>query len=120
MMEANRSGASAYITKPFRVDHLLQTVRDVLRDASVYYDEITGLPTLANVQVEVQRMLFDHSQLGIIYVTLDGIHALEQLQGFEIVDEVFRVVGQRLVELAGASSSAARTSSPSRAWATPS
>ena len=97
MMEANRSGASAYITKPFRVDHLLQTVRDVLRDASVYYDEITGLPTLANVQVDVQRMLFDHSQLGIIYVTLDGIHALEQLQGFEIVDEVFRVVGQRLV-----------------------
>jgi EAL domain-containing protein (putative c-di-GMP-specific phosphodiesterase class I)/CheY-like chemotaxis protein len=97
MMEANRSGASAYITKPFRVDHLLETVRDVLRDASVYYDEITGLPTLANVQVDVQRMLFGHSQLGIIYVTLDGVHALEQLQGFEVVDEVFRIVGQRLI-----------------------
>ena len=26
MMEANRSGASAYITKPFRIDHLLRTI----------------------------------------------------------------------------------------------
>jgi len=101
MMEANRSGASAYITKPFRTEHLLQTVRDVLRDTSVYYDEITGLPTLANVQIEVQRVLFDHSQLGIVYITLEGVHALEQLQGFEVVDDVFRVIGKRLMEARG-------------------
>ena len=102
MMEANRSGASAYITKPFRTEHLLQTVKDVLRDTSVYYDEITGLPTLANVQVEVQRMLFDHGQLGILYITLHGVHALELLQGFEVVDEVFRVIGRRLSQSRGA------------------
>src|SRR5665648_42112 len=77
MMEANRSGASAYVTKPFRTERLLQTVRDVLRDASVYYDEITGLPTLA------------------------GVHALEQQQGFEAVDEVFRVIGRRVSETRG-------------------
>ena len=94
MMEANRSGASAYVTKPFQPEHLLRTIADVLRDASVYHDEITGLPTLANVQVEVQRMLFDHGQLGVIYVNVDGVHALEQLQGFEVVDDVYRVVGQ--------------------------
>ena len=82
MMEASRSGASAYITKPFRSEHLLQTISDVLRDASVYRDDVTGLPTLANVQVDVQRMLFDHGQLGIIYVSLGGVQALEQLQGF--------------------------------------
>ena len=96
MMEANRSGASAYVTKPFRTERLLATIRDVLRDATVYHDEITGLPTLASVQVEVQRMLFDRSQLGLIYVSLEGMHALEQLQGFEVVDDVFRVVGRRL------------------------
>jgi EAL domain-containing protein (putative c-di-GMP-specific phosphodiesterase class I)/DNA-binding response OmpR family regulator len=101
MVEANRSGASAYITKPFRTERLLQTVSDVLRDASVYFDEITGLPTLAQVQVEVQRRLFDHSQLGILYVTLDGVHALEQQQGFEAVDDVFRVIGKRLSETRG-------------------
>ena len=44
MMEANRSGASAYITKPFKTEHLLRTIADVLRDASVYHDDITGLP----------------------------------------------------------------------------
>ena len=101
MMEANRSGASAYITKPFRSDHLLQTIRDVLRDASVYRDEVTGLPTLANVQVEIQRMLYDHSQLGLIYVSLSGVQALEHLQGFEVVDEVYRVVGSALEQARG-------------------
>jgi EAL domain-containing protein (putative c-di-GMP-specific phosphodiesterase class I)/CheY-like chemotaxis protein len=101
MVEANRSGASAYLTKPFRTHDLLETVRDVLRDASVYFDEITGLPTLANVQVEVRRTLIDHSQLGIIYIALDGVHTLEQLQGFEVVDEVFRSIGKRLCEARG-------------------
>jgi EAL domain-containing protein (putative c-di-GMP-specific phosphodiesterase class I)/CheY-like chemotaxis protein len=101
MMEANRSGASAFVTKPFRIEHLLQTVRDVLRDASVYYDDITALPTLAHVQVEVQRMLFNHTQLGILYVSLDGIHQLEMQQGFEIVDDVFRAVGNRLSDAKG-------------------
>jgi EAL domain-containing protein (putative c-di-GMP-specific phosphodiesterase class I)/CheY-like chemotaxis protein len=101
MMEANRAGASAYITKPFRIEHLLRTVREVLRDASVYVDEITGLPTLANVQVEVQRMLYGHSQLGIVYIALDGVHALEQVQGFEVADDVFRVIAQRLLDAKG-------------------
>jgi EAL domain-containing protein (putative c-di-GMP-specific phosphodiesterase class I)/DNA-binding response OmpR family regulator len=101
MMEANRSGASAFITKPFRVEHLIGTVRNVLRDASVYYDEITGLPTLAHAQMELQRMLLNHNQLGILYVTLDGINTLEHTQGFEVADEVFRVVGRRLSQARG-------------------
>ena len=101
MMEANRSGASAYVTKPFKPDHLLRTISDVLRDTSVYHDDITGLPTLANVQVDVQRMLFDHGQLGVIYVNVGGVQALEQLQGFEVVDDVFRVVGQGLEHARG-------------------
>jgi EAL domain-containing protein (putative c-di-GMP-specific phosphodiesterase class I)/CheY-like chemotaxis protein len=101
MMEASRSGASAYITKPFRSEILLRTIVDVLRDASVYHDDVTGLPTLANVQLEVQRMLYDHGQLGVIYVSLGGVHALEQLQGFEVVDEVYRVIGQGLQQARG-------------------
>src|ERR1039457_7048166 len=32
MIEANRCGAAAYVTKPFRSQHLLQTIRDVVRD----------------------------------------------------------------------------------------
>jgi EAL domain-containing protein (putative c-di-GMP-specific phosphodiesterase class I)/CheY-like chemotaxis protein len=101
MMEANRSGASAYVTKPFRTENLLQTIRDVLRDASAYRDDVTGLPTLAGIQVEIQRMLFDHGQLGFIYVSLGGIQALEHLQGFEVVDEVYRVVGNALQQARG-------------------
>ena len=89
MVAASRSGASGYITKPFRTEEVLGSVSDLLRDASVFHDDITGLPTLSKVQVEVQRRLFDHSQLGILYVTLDGVHALEQIQGFEVVDDVF-------------------------------
>jgi EAL domain-containing protein (putative c-di-GMP-specific phosphodiesterase class I)/DNA-binding response OmpR family regulator len=101
MMEANRCGASAYVAKPFRAEHLVQTVRNVLLDASVYIDEITSLPTLAQTQVELQRTLQNHAQLGILYVALDGIAALEQAQGFEVVDEVFRAVGRRLSEARG-------------------
>jgi EAL domain-containing protein (putative c-di-GMP-specific phosphodiesterase class I)/CheY-like chemotaxis protein len=101
MMEASRSGASAFIAKPFRVEHLVQTVRDVLRDAAVYYDDITGLPTLSHVQVEVQRQLFNHTELGLLYVSLDGAYGLEQIQGFEVVDQVYRVVGEKLLESKG-------------------
>ena len=101
MKEANRSGASAYVTKPFRSERLLQTIRDVLRDASAYRDDVTGLPTLAGIQVEIQRMLFDHGQLGFIYVSLGGVQALEHLQGFEVVDEVYRVVGNALHQARG-------------------
>jgi EAL domain-containing protein (putative c-di-GMP-specific phosphodiesterase class I)/CheY-like chemotaxis protein len=101
MMEANRSGASAYVTKPFRSEHLLQTIRDVLRDANAYQDDVTGLPTLAGIQVEIQRMLSDHGQLGFIYVSLGGVQALEHLQGFEVVDEVYRVVGNALQQARG-------------------
>src|SRR5665811_2463385 len=71
MMEANRSGASAYVTKPFRTERLLQTVRDMLRDTSVYYDEITGLPTLASVQVEVQRRPVSYTHLRAHETVLD-------------------------------------------------
>lgn len=101
MREASRSGASAYITKPFKPGHLLSTISEVLRDASVYRDDVTGLPTLANVQVEVQRMLFDRGQLGVVYVCIGGMQALEQLQGFEVVDEVYRVVGLGLEQARG-------------------
>jgi EAL domain-containing protein (putative c-di-GMP-specific phosphodiesterase class I)/CheY-like chemotaxis protein len=101
MMEANRSGASGYITKPFHPDQLLQTISDILRDASVYHDEITGLPTLASVQVEVQRMLADLGQLGVIYVNVGGVQALEQVQGFEVVDDVYRIVGEGLEHARG-------------------
>ena len=101
MVEANRAGASAYITKPFQPERLLQTVRDVLRDASVYNDAITGLPTLAGVQVEIQRHLQDYPQLGLLYVTIDGLNILERLHGFEAVDEIFRSVSRRLRETPG-------------------
>jgi len=101
MKEARRVGASGYITKPFHVDQLLASIRDLLRDASTFEDDITGLPTLSQVQVEVQRKLFDHTQLGILYVTLEGVPFLEQTQGFEVVDEVFRAVGGSLVEARG-------------------
>ncbi|MBE0528723.1 MAG: response regulator [Thermoleophilia bacterium] len=101
MMEASRSGASAYITKPFRSENLLRTVADVLRDTSVYHDDITGLPTLANVQLEVQRTLYGQGQLGVICVSLGGMHALEQLQGFEVVDDVYRIIGTGLQEARG-------------------
>ncbi len=101
MMEANRSGASAYVTKPFRTPQLLRTVRNVLRDASAYYDEITGLPTLAHVQLEVQRSMHEHSHLGILYVTVDSVQALEQSQGFEVVDQMYQAIGRRLHEARG-------------------
>jgi EAL domain-containing protein (putative c-di-GMP-specific phosphodiesterase class I)/CheY-like chemotaxis protein len=101
MQAASLSGASGYITKPFRIERLLESVRDLLRDALVFEDDVTGLPTLSHVQVEVQRRLYGHSQLGMLYVSLDGVWPLEQTQGFEVVDQVFRVVGRQLAEARG-------------------
>lgn len=96
MVQANRSGASGYITKPFRNDQLLRTIAEVLRDTNVYRDEISGLPTLANEQIHVQRTLADQGQLGVIYVSLDGVPALEQAQGFEVVDDLYRLVSSEI------------------------
>lgn len=101
MMKASHSGASGYITKPFRAERLLETVASVLRSASVFHDDITGLPTLAQTQLEVQRMLSERGQLGILYVSVDGVLGLEQTHGFEAVDTVFRVIGKRLTEARG-------------------
>jgi EAL domain-containing protein (putative c-di-GMP-specific phosphodiesterase class I)/CheY-like chemotaxis protein len=101
MIAANRVGASAYITKPFANDRLLATVRDVLRDASLYNDDITGLPTLAGVQLELQRHLQDHQHLGLLYITVDGVDGLERVHGFEAVDALYRLVSRRLRELPG-------------------
>jgi EAL domain-containing protein (putative c-di-GMP-specific phosphodiesterase class I)/CheY-like chemotaxis protein len=101
MVAANRSGASGYVTKPFRVEQLLESVRAVLRDASAHRDEITGLPTLANVQVEVQRRLFRHGRLGILHITVEGVGAVERTWGFEIIDDVYRTIGQRLAGARG-------------------
>jgi len=101
MIEANRVGASAYITKPFAADRLLATVRDVLRDASLYKDDVTGLPTLAGVQLELQRHLQDHHHLGLLYVAIEGVDGLERMHGFEAVDELYKLVSQRLGELPG-------------------
>ncbi len=118
MMEANRSGASAYITKPFRTQHLLQTMRDVLRDAWAYCDEITGLPTLAKSSSRCSARSPSTATLGILYVSVDSVQALEQSQGFEVVDEMYRAVGQAAARSTRSTSSAARTSSRSRASAT--
>jgi EAL domain-containing protein (putative c-di-GMP-specific phosphodiesterase class I)/CheY-like chemotaxis protein len=101
MVEANHAGASAYITKPFHTERLLGTIAEVLRNASVYNDEVTGLPTLAGVQVQLQRQLQDHHHLGLLYVTIDGVDALERAHGFEAVDQVYRAVATHLQKLPG-------------------
>jgi EAL domain-containing protein (putative c-di-GMP-specific phosphodiesterase class I)/CheY-like chemotaxis protein len=101
MLEANHAGASAYITKPFDTQHLLQTIEETLRDASVYNDEVTGLPTLAGVQLQLQRQLQDLQHLGLLYVTVDGADGLEHTHGFEAVDQVFRVTADHLARLPG-------------------
>ncbi len=93
--------ASGRITKPLRPEHLTRLVRDLLRDALVFYDDITLLPTPAQVQAEVQRRFVQNAHLGMLYVTLEGIGALEQTQGFEVVDDVFRTVARRLIGARG-------------------
>ena len=102
MMEANRSGACAFITKPFRVGapradrarraaRRLGVLRRDHRPADPGASPGRGAarccrPPSARHHLREPRRVF----------------GLEQLQGFEVVDEVFRIVGQKLVDARGA------------------
>ena len=97
MMEANRSGASAYITKPFRSDHLLQTIaRRAARRERVPRRHHRACRRWPTCRSRCSGCCSTTASSASSTSPSDGVQALEQLQGFEVVDDVYRVVGQGL------------------------
>jgi diguanylate cyclase (GGDEF)-like protein len=61
------------------------------------HDELTGLPNLASLTLELQRRLDADSPFAILFVNLARFHEINETLGHAIADEVLAEVASRLL-----------------------
>ena len=103
-------GADDYLVKPFNRDEVVRRVATVLgrtregRDETakpgrsvveaMLLDRATALPTLPAVLDRVKEMLIEQGELGIVFIDIEQIEAVEAEYGWAFFDELLCNVGQ--------------------------
>ncbi|HUP59753.1 MAG TPA: EAL domain-containing protein [Thermoanaerobaculia bacterium] len=103
-------GADDYLVKPFDRNEVLKRVGAVLKKAreeagegelagrsaleSMLLDRATALPTLPIVLDRVKEILIEQGEIGIVFIDIEQIEAIEAEYGWAFFDELLCNVGQ--------------------------
>ena len=103
-------GADDYLVKPFDRNQVLNRVGVVLKHAgtnrdaatqagrsvleALLLDRATALPTLPIVLDQVKEILIEQSEIGIFFIDIEQIEAIEAEYGWAFFDELLCNVGQ--------------------------
>lgn len=105
-------GADDYLVKPFDREQVVRRVDAVLsrsigarkepaqagRSAleAMLLDKATALPTLPAVTDRVKEMLIEQGELGIVFIDIEQLEAIEAEYGWAFFDELLCNVGQTI------------------------
>jgi EAL domain-containing protein (putative c-di-GMP-specific phosphodiesterase class I)/DNA-binding response OmpR family regulator len=105
-------GADDYLVKPFDRSEVLKRVGNVLKRGhddrgeaaqagrsvleALLLDRATALPTLPIVLDRVKELLIEQGEIGIVYVDIEQLEAVEAEYGWAFFDELLCNVGQVL------------------------
>lgn len=70
-----------------------------LKLARLLFDEVTELPTVPLLFGEIERVLKERGQLGILCVNVVKYSSVEEIYGWKIFDEIVKRVADALVEV---------------------
>jgi len=101
-------GADDYLVKPFDRSEVIKRVGTVLKRSGDHTDAVqartvlewmlldraTALPTLPVVLDRVKEMLIEQSEIGIVFIDIEQIEAIEAEYGWAFFDELLCNVGQ--------------------------
>jgi EAL domain-containing protein (putative c-di-GMP-specific phosphodiesterase class I)/CheY-like chemotaxis protein/GGDEF domain-containing protein len=103
-------GADDYLVKPFDRNEVLKRVRAVLARSpdssteevqagraaleSALLDRATALPTLPMVLDRVKEIMIEHGEIGVVFIDIEQVEALEVEYGWAFFDELLSNVGQ--------------------------
>ena len=103
-------GADDYLVKPFDRNEVIKRVRNVIHRAredgteasaagrsvleAMLLDRATALPTLPVVLDRVKEILIEQGEIGIFFIDIEQIEAIEAEYGWAFFDELLCNVGQ--------------------------
>ncbi|NVL89764.1 MAG: EAL domain-containing protein [Desulfobacterales bacterium] len=67
------------------------------------HDRVTGLPTIPLLFAEIERILKDHNQVGLLCVDVVKYSKIEEIYGYKMFDKVMTMVADILGSLLGGS-----------------
>jgi EAL domain-containing protein (putative c-di-GMP-specific phosphodiesterase class I)/DNA-binding response OmpR family regulator len=112
-------GADDYLVKPFNRDQVVKRVAALLErhkgiaahvpetappraTEALLIDRATGLPTVPMVLDRLKEILIEQSEIGIVYIDIEQIEAIEAEYGWAFFDEFVRRAGEVITDEARA------------------
>ena len=101
-LEGLSAGADDYIVKPFDTPELLARVKGVLRRAREMraHSPLTGLPGYIRIEEEIERRIEGKDPFAALYIDLDNFKAYNDAYGFDRGDNVLRMTGALISDVA--------------------
>lgn len=92
-----RTGADAYLAKPFVGEELISQVEALLR-RSFHFDPLTKLPAAPYLHRQIDARLSRNQQTAILYADVDRFKSYNQAYGHEAGDKVLVALAKLMVE----------------------